>query len=614
VLLLASNAKSQQRDPANAADSKPVATITVPSKQRTYDDLKLVFNLANDEKGYQTFKETLEEFLVGIESDKPSGIRLVLADDGIATVFSAPIKDEAAFQKFLSNLWDLDVKTAPPPAHVKGQMPKPVQEKLHSLKLQHNERVVYDLADGVLRFENGYVHLGKSLAAVRMVHGGPTAPLTKDESLTVDMQSDIAPQQRRAAFEKSKDDLLERPRRDKFKDDATFELAKAAADFDLARLELVVADSSQLHAVYTVNHDKKTSQFEAEVIAAPNTPLASMISRIGHAPDAFAPIATDNADLVANFNLPNDPALGRKLKDVAAKAKAMAEARIDASSKIEENQKADDKEFAHLIYEVATDIAGMDTFNAAVRIWSGSEGKLTSLYAARVPQGEKYREILRKFKHHEQAERKIPGVEVHKLLNARLQKDAPELFGADAAVYVATTENSIWFAAGPQAMERLEQAVEKSLPGKGAATGGNSGKKAVDVRADVHSLAAAWDAIGVRFNSGSDAKGAESKGDKDQPESRPAKASKASKASKPSEKDSDADNKSDRKKTLSASTVKDLELHKIAGKSFKKGDGKFTMSVTQDGDKAKVLMTSDEGILRFVGNVLSAFTKENLED
>jgi hypothetical protein len=62
------------------------------------------------------------------------------------------------------------------------------------------------------------------------------------------------------------------------------------------------------------------------------------------------------------------------------------------------------------------------------------------------------------------------------------------------------------------------------------------------------------------------------------------------------------------------SSVSDLELHKVASEAFQKGDGHFSLSLKREGDKAKLLVTCDEGILRFVGLTLSKFTKDNLAD
>ena len=80
-----------------------------------------------------------------------------------------PVKNEADFKKFLHNLWDLDVKTAPPPTPALApQVTKSVQAKLKSHKLESNERIVFGLSEGFLRFESGQVHIGETLEGVRI--------------------------------------------------------------------------------------------------------------------------------------------------------------------------------------------------------------------------------------------------------------------------------------------------------------------------------------------------------------------------------------------------------------------------------------------------------------
>ena len=72
-----------QKDAGQKADSA-VVTIALPSADQFYGDLKLLFDLAKDEKGFKTLKETIDEFLVGIESDKSRGQRPISPDDGRA--------------------------------------------------------------------------------------------------------------------------------------------------------------------------------------------------------------------------------------------------------------------------------------------------------------------------------------------------------------------------------------------------------------------------------------------------------------------------------------------------------------------------------------------------
>ncbi len=214
--------------------------------------------------------------------------------------------------------------------------------------------------------------------------------------------------------------------------------------------------------------------------------------------------------------------------------------------------------------------------------------------------------MLHKFKQSERVAA-IAGAETVKVTSPHRKKDAPELFDAEGSIFVATSDEAVWFALGPQAQERLDQAIQAAPHGKDSAKDSEktSGQSAMEIRAEMRPLALVWDAIGSRNSPRPEAKPASS---------RKSKADSKTAAKSDSKSESADDTKGDRKKAVSASAVTDLQLHKIAGESFKEKDGHFDLSLAGEKDKAKVVITCDEGVLRFVGKVLSEFTKQNLAD
>ncbi|MBI3861870.1 MAG: hypothetical protein HY290_08230 [Planctomycetia bacterium] len=610
-LVAASPVRSEERK-ADAASAKPLVEITIPSIDHAYQDFKLLFDLAHDQKGYKTFKETLDEFLVGVDAGKPCEVRTFVTSDGLSTVVSAPIADKSAFQKFLINLWDLDVKTAPPPApQLQKAVPRSVQERLRTEKPQPQERILFGLTEGALRYDAGAVHLGNSLAAVRLAPTGTSSHKDKESSASLSIRMDgesSDPARRRSAVEKSRDDLLSRPKREKFESQAKFELAKSFADLQLERLERLLADSAQASVDYTVSRDKKTSKLEGEVVPVADTPLAHDVAGLGRHSDAFSGVSQQNAVVSAQINLPLDSKMGELLKRVAANARAAADEAVDKSTRLDAAQKESGKDLSELVFEIAKDVAGTDSFNSFLRTWTDTEGKLTTVGGTRIAHVETFRERIRKFKHQERVQKSIAGVELHKLTHAHWQADAPELFDWEGTVYVATSDHAIWYALGPEALERLEQAIQAAP--QGAASGGANAVQAagVDFHARLQPLARIWDAISSRRAPRSATRGEGRTEAKADPKA-PKKSGKQADSKEPA--------KTSRKKTtdtVSASSIAGLQLHKIAAQAFKDGDGQFSLSLTRDGDKARLSINCDEGILRFAGMVLSKFTQENLSD
>jgi hypothetical protein len=193
------------------------------------------------------------------------------------------VRNEAAFKKFLMNLWDLDVKTAPPPqAALQAQVPERMRSKLKSLKLAANEKIIFGLTDGFLRYESGHVYLGETLDAERLARGDLPAIDAKGPTVALQIDGESqAPEQKRKAFEKSREHLLSLPKQSADESAAGFALKKAFLDYQLAKLEVLFAEASQVQAGWTISRDKKVAELHVEAAAQNDTSLAKDIERLG---------------------------------------------------------------------------------------------------------------------------------------------------------------------------------------------------------------------------------------------------------------------------------------------------------------------------------------------
>jgi hypothetical protein len=80
---------------ALADDEKPSITVVFPSIDEVFKDLKLAFDLVEDSKGFTTLKETVETFLVGVDTTKAGGIRVYPTATGLQSVLSFPVTSDA---------------------------------------------------------------------------------------------------------------------------------------------------------------------------------------------------------------------------------------------------------------------------------------------------------------------------------------------------------------------------------------------------------------------------------------------------------------------------------------------------------------------------------------
>ncbi len=576
-----------QREPRTEAgpSEAPVLTVALSSVQRGYGDVKVVFDLAHDAKGFQTFKETVNVFLTGVAADKPCELRIFATRDGLQTVGVLPVGSDAEFKKFLRNLWDVDVKTAPPPEPaLMPQVPAAVRSKLQNQKLQPNERLIFGLSEGFVRHESEHVHLAESLEAVRRPAGtkGVVASTEATVSLHIDGQS-ATPDQRHKAFDKARERTLSQLKKNEHESDAGFALRKALVDYQFAKMRLVFSETSHGDFRWTTSHEKKQSEWNAEITPAGGTSLANDLARVGQSPDEFTGVSKQNAVFAGSINLPVNRELGKSLKTVVQQGRVVAKTRIDRAQDLDASQKSIDSDFAALVFDVIDDVADMSSFNGFVRTWSNGDGTLTTVGATQVGDGQKYQERVQKFPARESVGRKGNSenrVEVHKIALRQWRQEYPELFDSEGTVLIGTSKNAVWYAVGAKALERLDQAIQE-------AEGRSESKSemAIDLYAEMGPLAEVCAQLHSRKPEGT--------------------ARRIAEKSKRDEKPSVA---------RAASIVADLNLPKIAAEAYQDGKDSVSFTLKRAGDKATLSARFDEGTLRFIGKALSKFVKDNLED
>lgn len=604
LLLLTSNAWSQTktRSEPKAPASKPTAepktdfktraeplvTVIFPDLDQAYKDLKLVFDLAGDTKGYQTFKETTDEFLVGIETGKPGGVRVYSTPDGLKTVISLPIKNEAEFKKFLENLHGLNVKTAPPPKPAQAsQVPKDVQAKMKSLKLDPHERIVFGLYDGFVRYVPGEALIGNSLENVRLANGGVPADLAKGVSVAVRINGNSqTPQERRQALKKTREEMLGKLKKWQNESDAEFGHRKAITEQALTDLGNLLAEASQARMDWVTSHEKKQARYDVVLKADPGSALAKRIERIGKTRDEFAGVSKEGCVAWATINMPLDERRQESIKAVSRHGRAAANDRIETNAR-NNSKKANFTGLSDLISDIADDVAGMPEFNGCLRTWS-TKGGLTSVGAVKVADSSRVIEFLQKLKGNGDEGQtvklkvtSVAGVDIHQVANPQWQHDYPELFDDEGSVYVGTGEKAIWYAVGEQGLDRLKQAIPD-------ARGNGAKSEPGELEARLLAFAEVWDKIHSRRSP-----------DGESGKSKKVKESVREKHPKTSE---------------AVSVVGDLHLSKLAVAAFREGKDTVSMKLTSQGDTLTIAGEFDEGTLRFVGKALSQFVKDNLEE
>lgn len=585
--------------PMATADEKPAITVVLPSTDEGFKDLKLVFDLVKDEKGYNTLKETLELFLVGVDTKTSSGIRVYPTSIGLRSVLSFPVKSEADFKKLISSLWDLDVKTAPAPsAQLDRQIPKATKQKLPGLNLAKNERVIFGLSDGFMRYESGYVHIGQQLLDVRLAKAGPPPEIAKGHDLGVLIDGLAqSKEERQKAFEKSKKELIGAIEKGEKESDEGFELRKAITEHQISEIERFFVEASRIQAGWNVSDIEKNARLELDLEALAGTPLEQSVLLLGQTPDEFAGVSKTDAVLSLSGSTTLDPLRNAFLKNAAKLERAFLKKEVADNTKLTADQKKIDDDLVDLTFDVIDGIANGGVINGFLRSWSNADSTLTTVAGGHIPEGAraKLEKMLEKFAArgpNNKLESKVDSegeIEIHRLTMSDVQQDFPEIIARDGAVYVGIDERSLWLASGDKSLDRMKQAI---LEAKSAGP-----KPGPDIVLFVKfgPFVDFWNNWRTR-----------------NPKAAPAPVVVEHK--RPNETKATRTSARTAEKKPVEGLISTADLRKLAIEAFKEGNDTMTMSLEGQDKVAKLRVQYDEGLLRFVGRVASKFVKENLED
>jgi hypothetical protein len=640
---------------ASVADEKspvkPAITVIIPTTDEIFRDLQFALQLAGDEKGFKTLKETIETFLVGVDTVERGGVRIYPTPAGLQMVISLPVvadplkyglngkkltaaevkkqwpgldkmspeeKDklrqaelqklkpadvqklrDASFAELISNLWDLDVKTAPAPSPaLNRQIPRAIQTKLPTLHLAPNERLIFGLTDGYLSYESGHVHLGTKIEDVRLAKGGLPPELVKGHDLAIYIDGKAqTKEERKTAFDKARQELVGAITKGESESEGAFEFRKAITEHQIAEVERFFVEASQIHVGWNVSAANKHARLEIELEGLPQTSLEQSIDTVGTVPDDFAGVSRNNAVLAISGTMPLDALRQGFWTTLSKLGRKDMKQQIADDANLSEELKKVDGDLTDLLFDVVDDVGGMGFVNGFVRCWSNGDGTLTTVGASQIPEGtrKKVEDFLAK------TAARVPGntlvtledaeeVKIHQLTVPDIAKESPEFIDKEGTVYVGLTDKTLWLATGALSQERLRTAIKE------AKAAGPKAAPNVEMFLKFAPFVEARDKYRQRNPAAA----------------RPVVAVKPKEGGKV-DKTKDG-GKSEKPRAKVEGLISADDLRKIALDTFKDDKDTMTASLERDGKVAKVHVQFDETLIRYVGKIISKFVKENLED
>ncbi len=579
AVALVSRSLAADFPPLPQQDQRPTLIVRLSRLNAAYADLKYLLDLVGDSRGYRDFQETLDLALDGIATDRPCEITVLPSPDGLQAVGYLPAATNDDFRKFLQALADADVRTS-------ATIPSARRSKLPSVRLQPNERIIVSLYEGFLRFDESYVRLGRDLESVRRPRRIEPAG-ERDATVTIHVDgSSATPEARRAAFGASRERLLEKMEKGEQQTQPEFAFQKSLMDGLLSAMELAFAESSQFSVDWSLSHESRQSRLDWRLTPGQSTSLAGDLQRVQGLSDPFASVSGEGTALSASWTIPINAALTRPLKAVIASARELERARIQQTLDLSDVEKSADCGLIDVLFDVADDVTGGPDCNGFLRSWSNGNQTLTTVAALRISDAARYRDRVRALKSQEVGRLKADNdaLAVNKIITSKWPRDQKECFDREGAVVIGVGKEAIWLGIGDNALQRLEQSAAEV--GAGAKVSG----MAMSLSSHMLPLSEVWNQLHSRRIT------------RPKPRSRPKSETKNRGTGLIEEKPS---------LSLLREISADLDLPAIAAHAYQQGSDAIEVKLTQDGGQVALSARFEEGTLRFVGQALSRFAKDN---
>jgi hypothetical protein len=364
----------------------------------------------------------------------------------------------------------------------------------------------------------------------------------------------------------SMDALQQRPD----ESESGFGLRQSALDIQLDEAERLMAESEALRVWATYDREKHTAAVNFTAVAIDGTVMQNSIQQFGTNPDVFAAIPkAENSALSGRLNHPIDEMRQANAVEFVGLVEARISERITSSDNLSVDEKAAAKELLEGIVEIVQDTARSGYANAFIESIPDGNKDFSTVTGIAVPNADRVNDLIPLFAKAdkdnvgEAGVDSVGGFTIHRVrLAAGSVGFIDRFFGEESDLFIGVSESQVWMASGENALELLKSTI--------ASLG----------EAETHNTAIHVDVRLLKWVERLDAVVSA----EPEPESL-------------EDKEAWRDAKRQRTRAIAALQTDDL----------------LTVEVTSEDDVVSGMATIGLGSMRFVGKMIAAFTKENLQ-
>jgi hypothetical protein len=447
--------------PADVQEAAPSATVVVAGADELMTDIKYLLMLTDstEQKQWKVLKEYLEVFLIGLDPKLPTRVDMIFNEKANRTVWTIPVSNFSRFRK--DNLAAI-------------LTPRIRDSNNGWWKLGSGKPGDFN---GWMQFTAPYARIGETQVDVNLMPANPQqaalALLAQKYLLAINIQNKktdaAALAKRHELFQVSRKQTLGALKKDTGESQADFELKKKATEIEMDELEWYFSESEHTTLGVQLDTTKGIGRADVELAAIPNTPLAKNIAELCTKPSLFANVERSKTPTLA-FSI-NHPLGDIRKKTAVAMATLLRDrlkARVDGDEKRAAEQKEAAKQLIDKGFALVESGINAGTADGFIDVHTGASGKNVMLAGTRTGDGTKVDEIVSLMpKAYEGATVKLnvaeeSGVKIHSIEFAKDKHPYwSDFIGADL-LYVGSSKDTLWAAAGEGSLDLLKAAIKKT--------------------------------------------------------------------------------------------------------------------------------------------------------
>lgn len=473
-------------EPAAAPEGVTVVTTSIDD---LYSDLKFVFDEAAEPKAWETLKDFIDGYVVGMERNQSifGQIRLRTEKNGknkYHTIWQFPVT-EANSKTFIKNIGLLDYTAR----EVRGSKPKTF--------------TVSGSYTGYLQFISGFACFAENKEDFS-AGLTPAAELGALKTPASDLVVDVSNKAeglagRREALDTTYKEVVGGIHKRKNEDPDRFELRKLWTEQQMAEVNRFVAEAARIHIDWTTDTTAKIGALKIELESLPETPLAASVAEVGKNPSFFRNVPhAEKTPCSLHINFPLDELRQKNIQSMATASKSLTLKEIQKNTELNDAQKKNATNVAEVIYEAVQQVTDRKLLDAFLNVTKTSSGASLAVGGIHLD-GNLLRKSIESHKGEldiKFAAEKEGDVEIHLLAMPEDWATIRELFGKDAAIYFATSGDAFWYSIGEGGSAPIHEAIQQTL------AGGDKLLPAILIDAQLSKLAEFVDKVQSRLKEG----------------------------------------------------------------------------------------------------------------